>query len=271
MGGNGGNGGKWGKWGEMGGDGGKWGGTGENGRKWGIVTNISWKMYENVPRRKENGEKWRGEWVKNGTCSGNFPIFPGPIFRRADKGLFRGPLQKFSVQVSSGKVVHVIPTQPSKYLVMGTSGAYVLVCSGRSGLRVVTSGGKMRPRLPTCGLPHTKVWSGHVCSRRTGLCGPGRLPPARPWAPKKAMVQSLAGLVCSRHKACMSPYPQLKGPHKAWVSPHPQLKGPHKAWVSPYPQLKGPHKAWVSPYPQLKGPHKAWMSQQRHATTPSSL
>ena len=46
------------------------------------------------------GEKW----VKTGTCSGNFPIFPCLIFPGADKSFLRGPLQKSSLQVSSGKM-----------------------------------------------------------------------------------------------------------------------------------------------------------------------
>ena len=78
---------KWGGMGKLGGNGGE---MGANGAKWEIVTRTSWKMYENVPTRKKNGGKWGGKWggtwVKNGTRSGNFCIFPGPISPFFPKG-----------------------------------------------------------------------------------------------------------------------------------------------------------------------------------------
>ena len=48
--------------------------------------------------------KMEGKWVESGTCSGNFPIFPGPIFRGADKTFLWGPLQKLSLQISGGRM-----------------------------------------------------------------------------------------------------------------------------------------------------------------------
>ena len=85
--------------GKMGGNGGKWGEKGGNGELLQIHHGKCMKMSQE--QRKMGGN---GGGVKNGTCSGNFPIFPGPIFRRADKSFLRGPLQKFSLRVSSGKM-----------------------------------------------------------------------------------------------------------------------------------------------------------------------
>ena len=51
-----------GKRGKMGKNGGKWGKMEKNGGKWEVVTNTSWKMYENIPTRKKNG----GKWCRNG-------------------------------------------------------------------------------------------------------------------------------------------------------------------------------------------------------------
>ena len=94
----GGHGGKWGNMGGngggMGGNGGTWGKMGANkgkGGEWEIVTSTSWKMYEIVPTRKNkegNGVDMGGGggWMKNGTRSGNFCTFPGPIFPIFPKG-----------------------------------------------------------------------------------------------------------------------------------------------------------------------------------------
>ena len=90
------NGGNGGKWGEMGGNGGKWGGNGELLH---VHHGKCMKMFQEERKMEENG----GKLVRNGTCSGNFPIFPDPICPKADKSFLRGPLQKFSLQVSGGK------------------------------------------------------------------------------------------------------------------------------------------------------------------------
>ena len=50
--------GKLGEMGEMGGNGGKWGKMGGNGGKREEMGD--WKLYENIPRRKENGGKLGG-------------------------------------------------------------------------------------------------------------------------------------------------------------------------------------------------------------------
>ena len=92
---NGGNGGKWGKWGKMGGNGGKWGKLGGNGGKWGEMGGNGellqkhdgkcMKMFQEKREMGGNGVEMGEKWVKTGTCSGNFPIFPKPSFPEADK------------------------------------------------------------------------------------------------------------------------------------------------------------------------------------------
>ena len=74
--------------GEMGGNGGEMGGNGE----------LLQIHHGKCCKKKGKWRKMGGQWVKNGTRSGNFPIFP-----RAHKSFLRGPLRKFSLQVSSGK------------------------------------------------------------------------------------------------------------------------------------------------------------------------
>ena len=55
---------------------------------------------------EENGVGMRGKWVKNGTRSGNFCIFPGPIFPISPKAYqfpSRAANKKVGIQVPGGK------------------------------------------------------------------------------------------------------------------------------------------------------------------------